>query len=254
MLLAMKRIVKSIVPSHVRSSVRRWFVRYTAIPPYKGVRFGSFRRVSPIHRGFETGRGLEIDRYYIEKFLASHSDAIRGHVLEFTNPTYARAFGGQRVTKTDVLDLRPNYPTATITADITVGESLPSDTFDCIICTQVLQLTYDVGAAIRTLHRMLKPSGVLLATFPGISQIAPEERDYCGDYWRFTRDSAERMFRENFSGEEFSLDVFGNVLSVVGFLHGLAAEEFRKAELDYCDPDYQFVLAVRAVKQSAPRT
>jgi len=38
------------------------------------------------------------------------------------------------------------------------------------VFTQTLHLIYDVRSAIRTLHRVLKPGGVLLATFPGISQ------------------------------------------------------------------------------------
>ena len=49
------------------------------------------------------------------------------------------------------------------------------DAFDCIIFTQTLHFIYDVRLAIQTLHRILKPGGVLLATFPGISQIIPRQ-------------------------------------------------------------------------------
>jgi ubiquinone/menaquinone biosynthesis C-methylase UbiE len=42
-------------------------------------------------------------------------------------------------------------------ADLTHADHIPSDTFDCIICTQVLFLIFDVRTAIRTLYRILKP-------------------------------------------------------------------------------------------------
>jgi len=38
------------------------------------------------------------------------------------------------------------------------------------------------------------------------------------------------------------------VLTAIAFLHGLAAEELRREELDYCDPDYEVLLTVRAAK------
>ena len=49
--------------------------------------------------------------------------------------------------------------------------------FDCAIVTQTLQFVYDVRAALATLHRILAPGGVLLATVPGITKISPPEDD-----------------------------------------------------------------------------
>ena len=40
----------------------------------------------------------------------------------------------------------------------------------------------------------------------------------------------------------------GNVLAATAFLYGLASEELRPAELNHHDPDYQLVIAIRAVK------
>jgi hypothetical protein len=53
--------------------------------------------------GFD--RGLPIDRYYIERFLQTHSADIRRHVLEVGDNAYTRRFGGNRVTKSDVINL-----------------------------------------------------------------------------------------------------------------------------------------------------
>ncbi len=48
----------------------------------------------------------------------------------------------------------------------------------------------------------------------------------------------------------YSLQVqtHGNVLAAIAFLHGLAADDLRRKKLDHCDPDYQVLLTVRAVK------
>jgi hypothetical protein len=66
-------------------------------PAVSSVELGSLRRVTPISSNWGLDRGRPIDRYYIENFLAYHSNVIRGRVLEFENMSYARKFGGDRV-------------------------------------------------------------------------------------------------------------------------------------------------------------
>jgi ubiquinone/menaquinone biosynthesis C-methylase UbiE len=97
--------------------------------------------------------------------------------------------------------------------------------------TQTLHLLYEVRSAIRTIHRILKPGGVLLATFPGISQSSCEtfSEHY---YWALTKRSARRLFEEAFPAENLEIEAHGNVLAAISFLHGLAAEELNKGELD----------------------
>jgi hypothetical protein len=46
---------------------------------------------------------------------------------------------------------------------------------------------------------------------------------------------------------------FGNVLTAIAFLHGLAAEELRPDELDHRDSEYDVVIAVRAVRPAGAR-
>jgi hypothetical protein len=38
------------------------------------------------------------------------------------------------------------------------------------------------------------------------------------------------------------------VLTTTAFLHGLAAEDLRREELEPRDPDYELIVAIRAVK------
>jgi len=103
-------------------------------------------------------------------------------------------------------------------------------------------------AALKTLYRILKPGGVLLATFPGISQISRHDMDRWGDYWRFTTLSARRLLEKVFPAANVRVEAYGNVLAAIAFLHGLATQELRQEELDYGDPDYEVLIAVRAVK------
>jgi SAM-dependent methyltransferase len=243
---------------------RRWLRRRVrrVWPPIGFVRFGGLRRLTPISRTHGGDRGLPIDRYYIEDFLSRHAGKseyvlgdIRGRVLEVGDDYYARRFGatssGQpgAVERIDVLHVDESNPQATIVADLTAADRVPANTFDCVLCTQTLLLIYDLRAAIGTLHRILKPGGVLLATVPGISQICRPDVDLWGDYWRFTSRSARRLFEEAFPAENVTVEAYGNVLSSIAFLHGLATEELKRKELDLRDPDYELVVAIRAVKE-----
>ena len=245
---ALKELAKRILPAPLRRWMRITQVRVSERPPYKMVRWGSLRRVTPIHEGFSVGRGLYVDRYYIERFLAQNSACVHGRVLEFAEDEYTLRFGGDRVTKSDVIDVRPDYPLATIVSDLTKGDEIPSDAFDCVILTQVLNFIYDVPAAIKTIYRILKPGGCVLVSVAGISQMVPDELDYCGDYWRFTRVSIQRRFEEAFPAENVTVEAHGNILAAIAFMHGLAAEELSTEELDYLDPNFEVSLLLKAVK------
>ncbi len=212
------------------------------------VRFGSLRRLEPISREWGFDRGRPVDRHYIERFLAAHAADIRGRVLEVEGSRYTRMFGGDRVVHSDVLHVAGGHPEATIVADLTRADVIPSETFDCLIVTQTLQFIYDVKAAIGTFHRILKPGGVVLVTIPGISKVSREDMDRWGHFWSFTTCSARRMFEEFFEPEGVSVEAHGNVLSAIAFLHGLADRELDPSELEFHDPDYEVLIGVRARK------
>lgn len=205
------------------------------------------RSVEPVSRHWGYDRGTPVDRYYIENFLGRHASDVRGRVLEVGDDTYTRRFGGARVGVSDVLDVSEANPRATIVADLSRADHIPSNTFDCIILTQTLQLIFETRAAIKTIHRILKPSGVLLATVPGITRISHTEWA-ASWFWSFTSASARRLFEEVFPATGVQVESHGNVLVACAFLYGLAMEELQQEELDYHDPDYEVTIAVRAVK------
>lgn len=247
-----KGLLKLIAQQTLPVPLRRWLQAQWQgreyCPPVGWVRFGSLRRMIPISREFGFDRGLPIDRYYIERFLAAHAPDIRGRVLEIADGTYTRKFGSDSVTRSDVLHVTAGDPKATIVADLTDANHIPAASFDCVILTQTLQFIYDVRAVLKTLYRILKPGGVVLATFPGVSQISRYDMDRWGHFWSFTTLSARRLFEEAFPAANVKVEAHGNVLAAIAFLHGLATQELRQAELDHHDPDYEISITVRAVK------
>ncbi len=114
--------------------------------------------------------------------------------------------------------------------------------------TQTLHLVFELHEATATLHRILKPEGVLLLTVPGVSSV---DRGDWGTswFWSFTEASLERLLEERFPRSGLTLTTFGNVLTAVAFLHGLAKEELRPKDFHKIDVHYPVIVGARAVKE-----
>jgi SAM-dependent methyltransferase len=222
-------------------------------PPFRrrrGLDLGDLRRVTPISADYGLDRGTPIDRYYIDDFLTRHAADVRGRTLEINDARYTEQYGGDRVERSDILFAGEGNPDATIVADLARAPQVDSDSFDCAIVTQTLMYIYDVDAAIDTLHRILAPGGVVLASVPGVSKITGPEDEIWGDWWRFTARSIRRLFEEAFGEGAVDVQAYGNVLAAAAQLYGLAAEDLDRDELDHRDPSYEVLLCVRAEKVS----
>ncbi len=246
------RLARKILPQETRAAVVEAQRKYGLQWPRTGhVNFGDFRRMTPISRIFGMDRGRPIDRYYIEKFLEAHAGDIKGRAMELGDATYIKRFG-TGVTQIDVLHVVAGNPEATIIADLTDADHIPSDAFDCIIFTQALQMIYDMKAAMGTLYRILKPGGVVLMTTHGTSKIARRlGRDDWGEYWRLTAQGVGALVRDVAPDAELSVTSYGNVMSAGAFLYGLAAEDLKAAELDAADDDFEIILGARIRKPAA---
>jgi len=227
-------------------------------PRVGSFRFGDFASVAPACADFGYSRGLPIDRYYVEAFLTRRSADIHGRALEIGDASYCRRFG--KVAHQDVLHVDANAAEATITGDLSQTGVLPLGVFDCMIVTQTLHYIYDMAAAIKQMHKALKPGGVLLLTSPGISRLyrLARREDHArsvdrGDwkdtwYWSLTEASIRRLFCEAFGDENCEVGVHGNVYAASCFLQGLALEEVDRKKLDVLDPSFPVILTVRARK------
>jgi peptidoglycan/xylan/chitin deacetylase (PgdA/CDA1 family)/glycosyltransferase involved in cell wall biosynthesis len=213
------------------------------------VNWGDFDQPEPLSTFWGVDRGTAVDRYYINKFLDKNRLDVHGHVLEIKDGGYTSQFGDNRVEKGDVLDIDPANPSATIIADLTKADGIPSDTYDCFILTQTLHIIYDVKNALAHAYRLLKPGGVLLCTLPSTCRVNCEDGGLdAGDYWRFTEASVRRLFAEVFPPAAFEVSVHGNVKACVAFLEGLSAEEIAPDVLDHTDPWHPLLFCVRGVK------
>jgi SAM-dependent methyltransferase len=205
---------------------------------------------SPLSTQFGWDRGTPVDRYYLEKFFRAQGALIRGRVLEVGDSRYSRQFSAGEVSSFQVLShAAQGDPGATIVGDLTDAATLPENAFDCFICAQTFQYTFEIQKAVQGAYRLLKPGGVLLATVPGISQICRHDAQRYGEFWRFTTESMTRLFGQVFDGG-VAVESFGNVLAATAFLQGYAQEDLAQLSLlDHNDSDYQLIVTVVARKK-----
>jgi peptidoglycan/xylan/chitin deacetylase (PgdA/CDA1 family) len=212
--------------------------------------WGDFRRTNPVSRDWGYDRGTPVDRRYIDDFIFAHSSDVRGSVLEVQEDDFTLACGGRRVTNRAVLDIDPSNQQATVVADLRKAPELGSDAFDCVILTQTLHVIDDIRAALAECYRILRPGGVLLATFPAASRVCLEY-GHPGDYWRMTPAGARALVASAFAPSQASCEAFGNVLTNTAFLHGLSTADLTDAEFDQGDPYFPMLTGVRARKSDA---
>lgn len=199
--------------------------------------------LAPLDDTYGMGRGTPVDRYYIEIFLDSFKDSVRGRVMEIGDRDYTEKFGKGRVTESIILhvekeDLEMNQ----IRGDLSTGEGLEPESVDCLICTQTLPFIYNVQSAADHIVRLLKRGGTALITAGGISQIIQYEKIHYGHFWSFTEQSLRKLFESNKDVESVEVMVYGNVKTAVAFLYGISSEELNPDELKFQDSCYQVII------------
>ncbi len=240
--------IRHATPPSVLRWLRDFRSRLRAEPPVGDVDLGDLARITPIDATFGLGRGGKaVDRYYIEAFLERHAADVRGRVLEVADDAYTTRFGAEKVVHSDVLGIERDARVSVVANLCEPPDDLAWGSYDCIVFTQTLQFVADPSAALSTLARLLRSGGVLLATFPGISQISRYDADRWGDRWRLTTLAARELFQDEYW--DASVEAFGSVLTAVGLLHGLVVEDLPLGLVDEHDPDYEVLVAARAVRR-----
>ncbi len=200
--------------------------------------------LNPYSRRFGQERGTPVDRYYIDNFIECNKDKIRGSVMEVGDDSYTRRFGGGVVNSyvLHALGLGDNA----IKGDLVSGEGIDTEFLDCFICTQTIQMIYDFDSAVKNMCRSLKPGGSALVTLHGISQLSMADYDRWGEYWRFTKKSAEILFKKYF--DKVSVSACGNVKTATAHLYGLCREDLSSEDYAYNDEQYQLIITVLATR------
>lgn len=199
-------------------------------------------KTEPISRRFGRELGTPIDRIYIEKFLESNQSYIKGNVIEVGDDYYTRKYGVPNV-KSNIMHIYGWKGAKKI--NIETGEGIEENSIDCFICTQTLQMIYDIHACMKNIKKMLKPDGVALITISGISQLAMSDYSTWGEYWRVTPLTAKKLATEQFGNENVQVYSYGNVKTVAAFICSIPAEVLDPR--DFEENDEQFPLTVGLV-------
>lgn len=134
-----------------------------------------WRAQTPMHQFVPDYHRLQLERWIWE-----HRERLAGRPVLDVGVETPRAWLGS------------GYVTCGQTATCDVQgdiHALPfaDDAWDAVICTEVLEHVEDPVRAVRELHRVLAPGGLLLVTSPFLWPWHGKE-GYYRDYWRFTHE------------------------------------------------------------------
>jgi SAM-dependent methyltransferase len=211
----------------------------TIAPGY--IRFGDLKRLKPFCPSYGYSRGTPIDRIYTAKFSKSYEHVITGRVLDVgTKKQMSPAANLIHVSELTTLDVDPASG-ADIIADAHTCNIFPEHSFDCVLLFNVLEHCEEPWVVVRNAHHWLKPGGAILSVTPACQRVHPGPKDY----WRILPDAFVRMFNGFASCE---IITFGNALTSLAALYGIAAEEVSRNELFDLDPAYPVAICVYATK------
>jgi len=232
------------IPAPIRKTVLKAAQRSNRGLPGRRVNWGDIARRAPFSSVYGWDRGLPVDRFYIDAFMAKNQHLVTGSVLEVRSPLYARRYGTPG--KITVLDIDRENREATLVADLNLPDSLPASTFDCVILTQTLQYTRPV-VALRNIIRCLRPGGAALVTVPCLGRIDPEAASV--DFWRWTPQGLRQTCEE--AGVHATVQGRGNSLAAAACMLGVAAEEIPAGRLANEDPAFPVVACAVILQQTA---
>jgi len=137
---------------------------------------------------------LEIIRKNVDDFTkeASKYDAKNILVLDIAPQIHKGASAFFKLAKVSTLDI-DSKSSATYIADLCNDNSdiIPSNYFDVIICTEVLEHTLNPFNAVDEIYRILKPEGICFVTTPFNFRI----HGPLPDCWRFTEHGLKQLFK-----------------------------------------------------------
>lgn len=229
----------------IRSRVRRvlgpvWTTRLLCILRGRGLpRWGNLRRLKPFSQCHGWDRGTPLDRYYVDRFFERNRGHITGDVLEIDRNIYSNRYGhGLRTVHS--VDIDPKSE-PTFLCDLAHCEDvIPSQAYDCVLLPCTLHHFRELERCLTNVLRVVKPGGTILATAAGMVRLDAERIDF----WHPTPDGWREVLRNTWPDCEIEVEGEGNCLAVVAFNLGLALEELKPKELDYCDGLFPVVTTI----------
>jgi len=165
----------------------------------------------------------KISRRHMEPFIRVHASTLR--TLEIGASGYYSEYFPNKVG----LDIRPG-PSVDVVGD---AHNLPleDESFDRVLCTEVLEHLHTPQKAIDEMYRVLKPGGELILTTRFIAPI----HDSPGDYFRFTKYGLKHLLRAwevvSIQEETTTVETFGHLLQRIAYQSDLRGGMLTKALL-----------------------
>ncbi|HZR91628.1 MAG TPA: class I SAM-dependent methyltransferase [Gaiellaceae bacterium] len=117
------------------------------------------------------------------------------------------------------VDIDIDNPAADVLGPV---EDLPleDESFDVVLCTQVLEHCADPDRAVRELWRVTAPGGAVLASTHGVQVYHPSPEDY----WRWTHTGLELLFLRNGRWASVAVEPAGGMATCVAAVTGRYAD------------------------------
>lgn len=131
------------------------------------------------------------ERYLINLQIKKFAHYIKGDILDVgagKSDRYSNLFNKKKYVTTDQ---NPNFD-----VDIVANaQNLPIDneSYDSVISTQTLEHLPDPQKAVKEFYRVIKKGGYCLVTVPFFNELHDEPFDF----WRFTKYSLEKIFKDS---------------------------------------------------------
>jgi SAM-dependent methyltransferase len=111
---------------------------------------------------------------------------------------------------------------------VVAAETLPfeDESFDLVLCTQVLEHVQDPAAVLSEIHRVLRPGGGALISTHGVFLYHPDPSDTDGDYWRWTHAGLRKAVVATGEWSEVSVQANGEVVACLAYIAAQFVDEF----------------------------
>lgn len=198
-------------------------------------------------RQFGLERGTSIDRIYIGRFLNQYRNLITGDCIEIAEDTYTRKFG----TNIDnAYIMHVSGENDAIKGNLVTGEGIQERIADCAIITQTLSFLDNPNKAVLNLYKLLKKDGNALITVGGISPLSVYDSDRWGHFIGFYKQGIEALFASEDMDCDITIETYGNVKMVMGFLYGMCAEDYKEEDFEKVDEMYPLIYGIVMHKRS----
>lgn len=128
------------------------------------------------------------DRYLLDKQIREAAGYVSGRVLDVGAGEMNRY--GRHFAYSEYVRMDTSHGDKVDLVGSADDISMPDDSFDTVICTQVFEHLEFPDKSAREIYRVLKPGGHLIMTVPQMNELHEEPRDF----WRYTKFGLRSLF------------------------------------------------------------